>query len=368
MKIIRRAVAADPGNPLCWLDQGMLLAQDGQDVPAADALQTALTLAPDLAEAHAQLAAIRIRQGLLDAAVALQAQAVEHEPANDRYARSLASYRAMAGHRANAQHAQSSMVGETNTACPIEQALRGQFPTLAQRVDAIDWDAANASLTEQGYVLLPQLLVAGLCEPLRAMFHADEHFAETVTMDKAHFGRGCYRYFASQLPTLVEAVRQIVYPFAAEIANGWQQLLGAEEYFPLRWEGMRIRCMQAGQETPSPILLRYEAGGFNDLHRDIRGNVFFPLQLAVVLSPRRKSVEAAGEGFTGGEFLFADAGSRKGGLHPVPAGLGDAVLFCTRSRLTPIAGVYGLQSVKHGAAEVTSGTRYVLGVPFHEYT
>jgi hypothetical protein len=32
--------------------------------------------------------------------------------------------------------------------------------------------------------------------------------------------------------------------------------------------------------------LRYEAGGFNALHRDLRGDVFFPIQLAVVLSRR----------------------------------------------------------------------------------
>ena len=39
----------------------------------------------------------------------------------------------------------------------------------------------------------------------------------------------------------------------------------------------------------------------------------------------------------------------------VAAGLGDAILFCTRDRLVPIGGVYGLQPVKHGVAEITAG-------------
>ena len=51
----------------------------------------------------------------------------------------------------------------------------------------------------------------------------------------------------------------------------------------------------------------------------------------------------------------------------VEHGLGDALLFCTRDRLVPIGGVYGLQPVKHGVAEITDGTRVVLGLPFHEY-
>ena len=75
-----------------------------------------------------------------------------------------------------------------------------------------------------------------------------------------------------------------------------------------------------------------------------------------------------GDGFRGGEFLFCDVPEGPGARRrQVRAGLGDAVLFCTRDRLVPIGGVYGLQPVKHGVAEITAGTRVVLGVPFHEY-
>jgi hypothetical protein len=31
------------------------------------------------------------------------------------------------------------------------------------------------------------------------------------------------------------------------------------------------------------------------------------------------------------------------------------------------SGAFGLQPVKHGVAPISAGTRFVLGVPFHEY-
>jgi hypothetical protein len=206
---------------------------------------------------------------------------------------------------------------------------------------------------------------ADVCAPLRDLFDRDELFAKTVTMDQPTFGRGVYRYFRAPVPELVEGLRRAVYPHVAGVANRWQELLRESERFPDEWDAFRAVCHQAGQRTPTPILLRYEPGGFNALHRDLRGAVFFPIQMAVVLSPRR---DEAADGFEGGEFLFRDVPERpKSRRRDVPAGLGDAILFCTRDRLVPIGGVYGLQPVKHGVAEITTGRRVVLGVPFHEY-
>jgi tetratricopeptide (TPR) repeat protein len=70
----------------------------------------------------------------------------------------------------------------------------------------------------------------------------------------------------------------------------------------------------------------------------------------------------------GTPFLFCDVPERwKSRRRSIAAGLGDAVLFCTRDRVVRVGDTYGLQPVKHGAARVTAGTRFVLGVPFHEY-
>jgi hypothetical protein len=184
-------------------------------------------------------------------------------------------------------------------------------------------------------------------------------------MDNPDFGEGVYRYFRSPIPATVAGLRRAVYPHLAAIANGWQRLLGEPETYPPGWEAFRDRCRHAGQTKSTPILLRYGPGGFNALHRDLRGRVFFPIQLAVVLSLR---ADQAPGGFAGGHFVFGDVPEGpKSRRREVAAGLGDALLFGTRDRLVRIGGVYGLQGVKHGLAPLTAGSRTALGIPFHEY-
>jgi hypothetical protein len=100
--------------------------------------------------------------------------------------------------------------------------------------------------------------------------------------------------------------------------------------------------------------------------------VFFPLQLVVVLSPVLSPLAFSGpdapHAFSGGEFLFCDQPERKPSERClIPAGLGDAVIFCTRARLVRAGDVYGLKPVKHGLEQVTSGVRYAIGIPFHEF-
>src|SRR5436305_13683259 len=123
-------------------------------------------------------------------------------------------------------------------------------------------------------------------------------------MDREDFGKGVYRYFQAPLPAVVDRLRRAVYPPLAGIANRWQRLLHEAEPFPDDWEAFRLRCAEAGQTTPTPILLRYGPGGFNALHRDLRGAVYFPIQLAVVLSPHADA--GVEEGFEGGDFLLHD--------------------------------------------------------------
>lgn len=199
------------------------------------------------------------------------------------------------------------------------------------------------------------------------MFDDDALFAKTVTMDRDDFGMGVYRYFRAPIPEIVDGLRRAIYPHVAEIANEWQRLLSDNERFPEGWEAFRQQCQEAGQTTPTPILLKYGPGGFNALHGDLRGSVFFPIQMAVVLSPIQEP-ESQLEGFQGGEFLLCDVPQgKKARRREVPAGLGDTLLFCTRDRLVRVGGAYGLQPVKHGVNRITEGSRVVLGVPFHEY-
>jgi len=345
---------AQQDNPALWIDLGAILGLRHKEAESADAFRAAISLAPTFAEAYARLAALRIRQGFTAEAVSLQAQAVRHAPENAAYAEQLAAYQSLAD-----SESQPLPPPPEPQASPLTDPV-GDWP---QRLAAFDWEQLGDRLTRDGCVRIERVVDAANCQRLCALFDQDERFGKTVAMDRPEFGQGVYKYFRAPIPTVVDQLRRAVYPHVATIANGWEQLLGESARFPPDWEAFRDECHRAGQTHPTPILLKYGPGGFNALHRDLRGSVFFPIQMAVVLSRRDEP-----GGFRGGEFLLCDVPERKKShRRALAAGLGDVVLFCTRDRVVRVGDRYGRQPVKHGAARITAGTRFVLGVPFHEY-
>jgi len=362
-KIIRRAVGTQEDNPVLWNDQGVILGLRHKDDEAAKSFAAALSLAPTYADPYAHLAMLRMRQGCVEEALALQTQAVRCAPQNVPYAEKLQAYQAVAG-RLPLQSVAPAVTTVDTTEAPADDS-GADWP---QRLETLEWHALANRLTRDGCAVIAGLVDAPTCERFCGMFDDDLLFSKTVVMDRPEFGRGVYRYFGPPIPDVVDHLRRAAYPHVARIANEWQRMLGDSERFPEEWEGFRDQCHRAGQTTPTPILLKYGPGGFNAVHRDVRGAVFFPIQMAVVLSPRAAPDDADAQGFEGGEFLFCDSPEgRKARRQKVTLGLGDTVLFCTRDRLVRTGGVVGLQPVKHGAAPITAGTRFVLGVPFHEY-
>jgi hypothetical protein len=368
-KLSLRSVTTQPDNPRLWNDRGRILLLSAEVSEADRAFRYAIRLARDFAEPYHYLASLRARQDRLDDAVALETDALRLDPGNAAYANQLEAYRTEAEQQRQQTLRKLPWIGTPEPASPLPEdppETDRAAAAWSERLSTLDWEQLGERLTREGYVLLPQLLPAADCAVLRAMFDEDNLFIKTVVMDNPDFGEGTYRYFRAPIPVAVAGLRHAVYPYVAAVANTWQRLLGEEETYPSEWKLFRDRCRQEGQTKSTPILLRYGPGGFNALHRDIRGRVFFPVQLAVVLSPR---ADQAPDGFQGGEFLFCDVPEgRKSRRREVAAGLGDAVLFCTRDRLVQIGGAYGLQPVKHGMASLTASSRTVLGVPFHEYS
>jgi hypothetical protein len=369
-KIVRRAVAARVDNPVLWNDQGLILGLRQKDDEAGESFRTALSLAPTFPDPYAHLAAMRMRQGFLREAVVLQTQAVKCAPKNDVYAERLVAYQSLAD--AEGVATKPVPMARATPAMAEDQHLDRSSPELkddfSTRLMKLDWRSLRDRLTQEGGVLIAGLLDAQACKWLCNQFDDMTLFAKTVVMDRPEFGLGMYRYFRAPIPDMVDQLRRAVYPYAANIANLWRELLGESDRYSETWEGFRDQCRAAGQSTPTPILLKYGPGGFNALHRDLRGAVYFPIQMAVVLSPRADPENPNADGFHGGEFLLCDVPeSKKSRCRRFAAGLGDVLLFCTRDRLAPVGGTYGLQPVKHGVAVISRGTRYVLGLPFHEY-
>jgi hypothetical protein len=179
-------------------------------------------------------------------------------------------------------------------------------------------------------------------------------------MSRHRFGEGQYAYFSNPLPRLVRSLRAGLYPPLARIANGWAAALGREQRQPSTLKEFLEHCHQQGQRQPTPLLLRYEAGGYNRLHQDLYGDVAFPLQVAVLLS-------RPGRDFDGGEFLLLEQRPRMQSRgEAIALRRGEAVVFPNHER--PVLGTrgYSRAQVRHGVSTVHAGERLTLGVIFHD--
>ena len=169
VKIIGRAVDLNPGNPVLWHDQGMLLLQLREDEQAARSFQAAIQAAPEFAEGYASLAAIRAGQERLEQAVTLQREAVRLAPQTDRYQSALTAYEVLLAGGCNSDVARDSQPRMPLTENLIEDALNQGLANLAARIERLDWPEIEKRLTAQGFALVPKLLGAEACQTRYAM-------------------------------------------------------------------------------------------------------------------------------------------------------------------------------------------------------
>jgi hypothetical protein len=225
---------------------------------------------------------------------------------------------------------------------------------------SLDWPTAAAELDEQGWTVLPRLLVAQACGETAALWRDEGLFRSRVVMARHGFGQGEYRYFGYPLPEPFARLRAALYPPLAQVANRWQSALDRPARYPAAHSDYLARCRAAGQARPTPLLLRYGPGDYNCLHQDLYGAEAFPLQVAILLS-------RPGEDFAGGEFLLAEQRPRRQSRATVvPLEQGDAVVFAVSER--PVRGSRGVYRtrMKHGVSTIRAGERFTLGLIFHD--
>ena len=232
---------------------------------------------------------------------------------------------------------------------------------VENRVEAISWKAVEDSLSECGFAHAGPLLTPEECTALVRLYSDDSAFRSRIVMERYRFGKGDYKYLRYPLPEVVAEVRRTTYPHLAAIANGWNEWLGElHASFPAEHEEFLKRCHRAGQKEATPLLLHYEAGGFNCLHQDLYGEVAFPLQLVIMLGQQ-------GRDWQGGEFVVIENIPRaQSRAEVVAADQGHGIFFTTRHR--PVKGARGYYrlATRHGVSRVRAGTRYTLGIIYHD--
>jgi hypothetical protein len=218
----------------------------------------------------------------------------------------------------------------------------------------------SQSLADRGFTVAGGLLGAGQCRAVAALWPDKARFRSHVVMQRHGYGQGEYQYFTYPLPEMVEELRQALYPALAAVANRWNEQLGIAERFPATLQGWLKQCHQGGQKRPTPLLLRYGAGDYNCLHRDLYGDLVFPLQVTVLLNQ-------PGRDFDGGEFMLVEQRPRMQSRgEVVPLAQGDAVIFAVNQR--PVKGSRGFHrtAMRHGVSVLRRGERFTLGIIFHD--
>ena len=240
---------------------------------------------------------------------------------------------------------------------------------IAGRVGRADWAALTDEVNDYGCALMPQLMTRQECAQIAGLYDDEQRFRSTINMGRHRFGEGEYRYFDAPFPEPIEALKQALYPKLLPIVRDWWAKLGrdtgpgsgcSDTAWPDTLDEWLQICHDAGQTKPTPILLRYGAGDWNALHRDLYGEKVFPLQVVINLSE-------PGVDHSGGEFLIVEQRPRaqsRGTSTLIPQGHG--LIFTTRDRPVESKRGWSASPVRHGVSAVRSGQRFALGLVFHD--
>jgi hypothetical protein len=109
-------------------------------------------------------------------------------------------------------------------------------------------------------------------------------------------------------------------------------------------------------------MLRYGPGDWNALHRDLYGDLVFPLQVVIGL-------DRPDHDYTGGELVVVEQRPRaqsRATTTTIPQG--HAVVVTTRDHPVRSARGWSAAPMRHGVSVLRTGRRRTLGLIFHDAT
>lgn len=231
---------------------------------------------------------------------------------------------------------------------------------MKSAISSWNWDFITSEINNQGFSLVSNVLTTNQCNFLNGLYDNTALYRKKVVMERHRFGLGEYKYFAYPLPQLLQSIRENIYPYLAPIANSWMNALRTNIKYPNTLKELHALCEEKDQTKPTVLILQYKKGGFNTLHQDLYGEVYFPIQMVLFLSDY-------GKDYSGGEFVLTEqtprAQSKAIVLKPQK---GDVLLFATNFRPKKGSRGYYRATMKHGVSEVQRGNRATLGIIFHD--
>ena len=231
---------------------------------------------------------------------------------------------------------------------------------IQQRINQLSWGSITENVNQNGYACASNILTGPECANLIHQYNNETLYRKTINMERYRFGLGEYKYYQYPLPGVIQQLRENVYQKLAPIANNWMRVLNIDKHYPESLTQLLELCHAQNQNRPTPLILQYGKGGYNTLHHDLYGDVYFPMQIVLFLNN-------PGEDYEGGEFVLIEqqprAQSKAIVLKPKK---GDMLVFTTNFR--PVKGTKGYYRVnmKHGVSALTAGRRHTLGIIFHD--
>jgi hypothetical protein len=239
-------------------------------------------------------------------------------------------------------------------------ASAGSRATISQRLDRLAWPALAGELDDLGCALTDPVLDPAECRALADLYDDLALFRSTVDMARHRFGEGRYRYFERPLPDAVAELRAAFWPHLLPVAREWAARLGRPAPWPDDLGDWLAMCHDAGQTRSAPLLLDYGPGDWNALHRDLYGEMVFPLQVVIGL-------HEPGVDHTGGEFVMVEQRPRaQSRATTTVIGLSQGLVFTTSDRPVRSARGWSTAPMRHGVSLVRSGRRRTLGLVFHD--
>ena len=231
---------------------------------------------------------------------------------------------------------------------------------IRARVDAVDWPRISTALDEAGIAPTGPILDREECDALIDIYDDESRFRSTIDMARHRFGLGHYRYFKRPLPAVVTDLRGAFWPHLLPVARQWAQRRAQATPWPDTLDEWIDQCHAGGQSRPTPLMLRYGPGDWNALHRDLYGELVFPLQVVIGLNDPAHD-------YTGGEFVVVEQRPRaqsRATVLTIP--LGHGVVFTTRDRPIRTQRGWAAAPMRHSISVVRSGRRHALGLIFHD--